>query len=93
MNRVENKSSQYFFVNSVVIGFHCLSRYFFCCSFGCSKRKESLCQKKYVGKVFLFLNCLVHFSVGLSLVIALVNISNQDKVREVVSMGSVCSLI
>lgn len=92
MKHVENKSLQYFFVRSVVIGFRCLSRYFCCCSFGCSKRKESL-AKKCVGEVFLFLNCLVHFSVGLSLVIALINKSSQDKVREVVSMGSLCSLI
>lgn len=50
-------------------------------------------HKQYVGKVLLFLKCSVRFSVGLSLVIALLNKSNKDKVREVVSMGSVCSLI
>lgn len=55
MNRVENKALQYSFVKRMVIGFHCLSSYFCCRSFGCSKRKES--NKKYVGKVLLFLQC------------------------------------
>lgn len=74
MNRVENKSLQYSFVKRMVIGFHCLSSYFCCRSLGCNKRKES--NKKYVGKVLLFLQCLVHFSVGLSLIIALLNKSS-----------------